>query len=208
MYWLHLLLHGVGTLYLFSHCKTLAPEYEKVAFDFAGDEDVLIAKVNAEAETGVASQYDVKGYPTIKFFKKGSTEAIAFEGDRKEAGLLKFLNKECGTYRVPGGAFEATYGLLEEFTELVKEFLTGKGLKSVIKKAVTLATSLESTYAKYYTILMEKLFKDASFVATEVKRLTKILKNDLSPAKRDDFNVKLNILNLFKSFTSSDEEEL
>lgn len=53
------------------HCKALAPEYEKAASEFKGDENVFLAKVDATAETDLAERFEVRGYPTIKFFKEG-----------------------------------------------------------------------------------------------------------------------------------------
>ena len=38
------------------HCKTLAPKYEKLAEVFAGDKEVLIAKVDATEEEGLGTR--------------------------------------------------------------------------------------------------------------------------------------------------------
>lgn len=39
------------------HCKTLAPKYEKLADVFAGDKEVLIAKVDATEEESLGTRY-------------------------------------------------------------------------------------------------------------------------------------------------------
>lgn len=54
------------------HCKSLAPVYEKVAESMAGEEDVVVAKVDADKHRELGSRFDVKGFPTIKFFRKVS----------------------------------------------------------------------------------------------------------------------------------------
>ena len=49
------------------HCKTMIPEYEKLA-DLLKDNDVVIAEVDATVQTSISEKYDVRGFPTIKFF--------------------------------------------------------------------------------------------------------------------------------------------
>lgn len=46
-----------------------------MAFD--NSEEVIIAKVDADAEKSLAKRFGVSGYPTLKFFPKGSTEPEA-----------------------------------------------------------------------------------------------------------------------------------
>jgi len=78
------------------HCKALAPEYEIAADAFAREERVVIAKVDCTVEKDVGSRFGVSGYPTLKFFKKGSTEPEAYNGGRTAADIVSFVNKETG----------------------------------------------------------------------------------------------------------------
>jgi protein disulfide-isomerase A6 len=52
------------------HCKKLAPDYEKVAASFEGEDSVVIASVDADGHKELGSRYGVSGYPTIKFFPR------------------------------------------------------------------------------------------------------------------------------------------
>jgi thiol-disulfide isomerase/thioredoxin len=51
------------------HCKKLVPEYAKAATMLKGK--VALAKVDSTIETDLAGKYEVKGYPTIKWFRSG-----------------------------------------------------------------------------------------------------------------------------------------
>lgn len=79
------------------HCKRLAPEYEQLGTSFKKTKSVLIAKVDCDEHKSVCSKYGVSGYPTIKWFPKGSLEPKKFEGSRTAEALAAFVNTEAGT---------------------------------------------------------------------------------------------------------------
>jgi hypothetical protein len=65
----------------------------------------VVANIDADDQKNkpVAQRYGVSGFPTIKFFPKGSTEPVAYEGGRGEEDFVNFLNEKCGTQRAVGG---------------------------------------------------------------------------------------------------------
>ncbi|GMH10430.1 hypothetical protein Nepgr_012271 [Nepenthes gracilis] len=79
------------------HCKKLAPEYEKLGASFRKAKSVLIGKVDCDDQKSLCSKYDVTGYPTIKWFPKGSLEPNKYEGARTAEALAEFVNTEGGT---------------------------------------------------------------------------------------------------------------
>ena len=66
----------------------------------------IVANIDADDQKnkGIAGRYDVKGYPTLKFFPAGSKEPVDYNGGRTAADFVRFLNEKCGTNRaVEGG---------------------------------------------------------------------------------------------------------
>mmetsp|Transcript_41472 Transcript_41472/g.103514 ORF Transcript_41472/g.103514 Transcript_41472/m.103514 type:complete len:530 (+) Transcript_41472:126-1715(+) len=74
------------------HCKQLAPEYEKAAKELKGK--IPLAKVDATVEEKLAQEFDVQGFPTIKFFKKGKPQE--YDGGRTSSDIVEWLEKQTG----------------------------------------------------------------------------------------------------------------
>jgi len=74
------------------HCKHLEPIYTELGNHFAGEENVVIAKLDATSNDfeGVV----VKSFPTIYLFPAGSkSEPISYEGSRTVDAFVSFLNQ-------------------------------------------------------------------------------------------------------------------
>jgi len=74
------------------HCKSLVPEYKKVAKQLKG-----IAKVGAVDMTvheSFGRQYDIKGFPTIKLFIKGVDKPMEYSGARTADAIVDFVKRE------------------------------------------------------------------------------------------------------------------
>lgn len=66
--------------------------YEVFGTAFKKVSDVVVAKVDAEAEKELGSRFDIKGFPTLKYVEKGSTELKDYEKGRGEDDLVDFMN--------------------------------------------------------------------------------------------------------------------
>jgi protein disulfide-isomerase A1 len=75
------------------HCKNLAPEWSKAATKLEGG-NVPLAKVDATESEKLAKQYEIKGFPTIKYFKNGKPSD--YNGGRTEAEIVSWVNKKSG----------------------------------------------------------------------------------------------------------------
>jgi len=72
----------------------MKPDFDKLANDFKSSRTVLIADVDCTAGgESLCSKHGVRGYPTIKMFKKdGSPQGEDYNGPRDYAGMKKFVD--------------------------------------------------------------------------------------------------------------------
>ncbi|XP_075108683.1 protein disulfide-isomerase 5-2 isoform X1 [Nicotiana tabacum] len=74
------------------HCKRLSPELDKAAAILAElKQPVVIAKVDADKYSRVASKHEIDGFPTLKIFMHGVP--TDYYGPRKADLLVRFLKK-------------------------------------------------------------------------------------------------------------------
>lgn len=70
------------------HCKNLAPEYEKAAKALKGV--VRLGAVDMTTDQSVGAPYDVKGFPTIKFFGENKAKPLDYNGGRTAKDIVDF----------------------------------------------------------------------------------------------------------------------
>lgn len=77
------------------HCKQLEPIYNELATKLAHHPDIVIAKMDSTANEHPS--LNVKGFPTIKFYKKGDkANPVDYSGERTLDGFIAYLEKETG----------------------------------------------------------------------------------------------------------------
>lgn len=180
------------------HCKKLEPDYEKFAAAFVNEPDVVVARVDCDQHRDLCSEFSVSGYPTLKWFAKGSSEPIGYEGDRELSALVSYVNTEAGTSRLSSGRLNSNAGLIQELDTLVAEFQTGDK-QSVFEKAKTAAEKLgNSLEVKTYLKAFEKLVSEPGYADSEIARLEKIASGgSITAVKVDEFTKRINILRKF-----------
>ncbi|RAL50037.1 unnamed protein product [Cuscuta campestris] len=185
------------------HCQQLAPIYEKVGTAFKLDEDVVIAKCDADKYKDLGEKYGVSGFPTLKFFPKSNKGGEDYEAGRDVDDFVNFINEKCGTNRDAKGQLTSKAGVVEDLVNLVKEFVSASDAekKAVLGKLEEEVEKLSGSSKRYGEIYAKAakscMDKGADYAKNEIGRLERMLAKSISPAKADEFTLKKNILNAF-----------
>mmetsp|Transcript_19029 Transcript_19029/g.62025 ORF Transcript_19029/g.62025 Transcript_19029/m.62025 type:complete len:142 (+) Transcript_19029:169-594(+) len=72
----------------------MKPAWDELGAKYASSASVLIADVDCTVETDLCSDYDVRGYPTIKYFSaETSKKGDAYSGGRTFDALDEFVEE-------------------------------------------------------------------------------------------------------------------
>ena len=116
------------------HCKKFKPELEKAAAVLR-KENIIIAKVDATVEKKLAEKFGVRGYPTVKFFKKGV--AMDYTAGRKESDVINWLRKKSGPATRPLKTLEELEKFKNENVVGIVYFGTNDEEKKIFESVAT-----------------------------------------------------------------------
>jgi len=105
------------------HCKSLAPEYASAAATLK-DSNIKLVKVDATIHSQVSERFQVQGYPTLKFFKKGVDSE--YTGGRTAKEIVSWLRKRSGPAATKLETVEAATKIAEESEVVVIGFFTSE----------------------------------------------------------------------------------
>ncbi|CAA0839510.1 Protein disulfide isomerase-like 1-2 [Striga hermonthica] len=156
------------------HCQALAPEYEKAASILSSHEPpIVLAKVDANEEEnrGLASEFQIQGFPTIKILRKGGKSIQEYKGPREADGIVSYLKRQAGPASTEIKSAEDAASLIDEkqiFIVGVFPKLSGEEFDNF----TTLAEKLRSDYDFGHT-LDAKLIPKGESVSKPTLRLLK-----------------------------------
>nr|Q9XF61.1 RecName: Full=Protein disulfide-isomerase; Short=PDI; Flags: Precursor [Datisca glomerata]AAD28260.1 protein disulfide isomerase homolog [Datisca glomerata] len=157
------------------HCKKLAPEYEKAASILSShDPPVILAKVDAneEANKELASEFEVRGFPTIKILRNGGKIVQEYKGPRDADGIVDYLKKQSGPPSAEIKSIEDATNLVSE-KKIVVVGIFPKFSGEEFENFSALAEKLRSDYEFGHTLDAKLLPRGESSVSGPVVRLFK-----------------------------------
>ncbi|KXZ44226.1 hypothetical protein GPECTOR_71g587 [Gonium pectorale] len=185
------------------HCKRMVPEYKKLGELVAADPKlknrVVIAKVNADAHRSIGDKFDVRGFPTIKYFPAGKPANKDTVQDYNQArtatAFLDFLKEKLNA--------DKGFARVEALDSFAKKFASAEDKAAVLAETKAALEAVEGDEAKangaLYIKFMEKAAeKGASYLSTEKARLEKMLSSgSVSASKVDEMSRKASVLGAF-----------
>merc|ERR1719187_268979 len=161
------------------HCKALAPEYAKAAGALAEkDSKIALGKVDATEQGKLAEKFEVRGYPTLKFFRNG--KAGEYGGGRTADTIVSWVKKKTGPPAKTLETVEAADAFVNDLeiaivgffpdqtTDAAKAFLGAAGQLDDYQFAIT---GDEAIAAKHEVtgeaVVLFKKFDDGKAVLTE-----------------------------------------
>jgi protein disulfide-isomerase A6 len=175
-------------------------EMRKVADAFRYDDRVEICAIDCDLYKFFNWDYDLSIFPCCRLWCKDESEQIGFEGHKTAEDLIDFINDYCGTMRGLDGRLHSEAGVIEEVSPIVEDFLT-KG-----RRPQYIADMEQTEGTKYYvTVMKEVTEKGVAWITDERERLNRLLDSKtLSPDKLDEFQIRVNILNIFAQYIDED----
>lgn len=183
------------------HCKTLAPEMERLAAQYRGDpalmERVTLAKVNADKWPALGTIHDVDAFPTIKWIPRGGTakDGKVYTGSLTAVGIFNFMQEEL---RALDG-----FARVSTLTGIVEKFVKGGDAVALLDDAKAFVRDAADEVTKangaLYVRYMEKFVANGAseYVEKEIKRLQRLGRDGMSPAKQTEVDRKVSVLTTF-----------
>ena len=111
------------------HCVRMAPTWKELAADLKGNNEVVIAELDADQYGDLAGRYGVQGFPTLKYFPKDNKDGLEYEGGRDLSQFKSYLNvnpaaaDEAPKAAVPSTAVPGELAVLnpDNFDSIVKD---------------------------------------------------------------------------------------
>jgi protein disulfide-isomerase A6 len=182
--------------------QQLAPKYETLANNFAGDKDVVIAKVDATEHGELADRFGVTGYPTLKFFPADSKDPVDYQGEREVGAMTEFLNEHAGTSRNADGTLKEGAGHVAALNDIIisaNGVFDNNFLTSITNAAKDL-TGKAAEHGKLYVNAASKVVsKGVDYPAKEIARLEGMLKStSVTAEQKGNFQLRQSILKAFQ----------
>lgn len=83
------------------HCKSTLPEFEALQLSYKGPIQILSYNSEDPDNREIIAQQDIKGFPTIRYYKDGlDGEYSEYNNDRNEGKFKEYISKITGVLEV------------------------------------------------------------------------------------------------------------
>ncbi|GIL81325.1 hypothetical protein Vretimale_1122 [Volvox reticuliferus] len=185
------------------HCKRMVPEFQKLGELVTSDpklkNQVVIGKVNADNHRSLGEKFEVRGFPTIKYFARGKPvnkdTAEDYQQARTATAFVDFLKGKL--------AADKGFARVEALDPIAKKFVEAEDKAAVIAEAEAAAATVEAEDAKanaaiYVKVMQKALEKGVEYLSKEKARLEKMLAGgSVAAAKVDEMSRKTSVLGAF-----------
>ncbi|GJQ15219.1 hypothetical protein GpartN1_g7010.t1 [Galdieria partita] len=197
------------------HCKTLKPQFEKVAKTYNQVKGVVIAAIDADKYGKIAEKYRVTGFPTLKYFPAGKDKKpVEYDSSRMAIAIVEFMNRQVGLDLDVGGELLPDAGRVEVMDNYARDFVKSNiSQHESIRKAAEAEINHQNLRgqvlqnAKFYLTVMERYSKNGgdAYLNKELNKIEKELeRKDLSPNRRNTLIRKQNIIQFFATIKDSE----
>uniref|UniRef100_A0A2M3ZE94 Protein disulfide-isomerase a5 n=1 Tax=Anopheles braziliensis TaxID=58242 RepID=A0A2M3ZE94_9DIPT len=145
------------------HCKRAKPEFTRTAEHFKDDPKTELAAVDCTRYSTLCASFEVRGYPTIKYFSYLKT-IREYNGDRTETDFISFLKdpdaapKKSEKTAEPFGDFQGSNEIL---------LLTDGNIEEVIKRESSLLIMFYAPWCGHCQNMKPEFAKAAQLLAEE-----------------------------------------
>jgi len=185
-------------------------QFAQVAKDAANIPDLFVGEVGIKdygekenSELGKRFKIERDDFPAVLVFVKnnlkGSIEHFKFDNDKGfNAGNLKNFIKQKSGLRIPlKGCIEQLDNIAEKFTSTSSEE-ERKILRKDAEQEIKSLPEDQKKNGQMYTKVMKKLTSDGEgFLSSEETRIKKLLTTKLTAKKKEEMEIRLNILTSF-----------
>ncbi|EWC48572.1 hypothetical protein DRE_01794 [Drechslerella stenobrocha 248] len=151
------------------HCKTLAPTFEELGDAFAGFKDkVVIAKVDADAHRSLGKKFDVKGFPTLKWFDGKSATPVTYDSGRTLDALTTYVSDKTGIKLKGSKGAKEPVSAVKVLTDANFATIAGDKTKSVLVKFYAPWCGYCKKLAPVYEKVASAFTREDSVIVAEV----------------------------------------
>lgn len=142
------------------HCKRLIPAWDELGSTYATSSSVVVGVVDCTADDSkdLCERYEVRGYPSLKYFVDGDKAGQDYKGGREVPDFDKFIKEtlevQCQVAD-PAGCTEKETGFITKMTSKPAEEVTKQldRLKGMMSKSM--APDLKKWIAQRVNILTQ-----------------------------------------------------